>query len=259
MTKIAHLFTRFFIWGVITVSVTSAFQKQPMAKSQKELDAVKAMFNATTPDARIAAAENLLENYSDTDFKPMALYMEAEAYSMKSPPEFEKCVVFGERTLAVDPKNYQAMLLLARQYAAHTNENDLDKEEKLNKATKYANDAIAAIANAPKPNPGIDDATWDAAKKDYVSQAHEALGMIADVRKKYDVASTEYKTALDNQSKPEGATMVRYAVAQEHQGKFDEALATLDKVIADPNTHPAVKQYATNEKTRVTTLKNAKK
>ena len=34
------------------------------------------------------------------------------------------------------------MLLLARQYAAHTNENDLDKEEKLNKATKYANDAF---------------------------------------------------------------------------------------------------------------------
>ena len=83
--------------------------------------------------------------------------------------------------------------------------------------------------------------------------------MIADVRKKYDVAATEYKTALDGMATPDPSTMVRYAVAQEHQGKWDEAIATLDKVIADPNSQPVVKQYATNEKTKATNAKNAVK
>ena len=85
------------------------------------------------------------------------------------------------------------MLLLARQYANHTTEFDLDKEEKLAKATKYANDAMGVIPNAAKPNPQLSDAQWEGFKKDYMSQAHEGLGMIADVRKKYDVAATEYR------------------------------------------------------------------
>jgi tetratricopeptide (TPR) repeat protein len=253
MKRFAHL----FVCGVIAISTVSAFQKQPRPKSQKEVDALNAMFKATTPDAQIAAAEALLANFADTEFKSLALFMEADDYSRKG--QFEKSIVFAERSLESDPQNYQAMLLLARQYAAHTTENDLDKEEKLAKATKYANDAMAAIATAQKPNPGIPDAQWDAAKKDYNSQAHEALGMIADVRKKYDVAATEYKTAADSQSVADPATLVRYAVAVEHLGKFDEAIATLDKVIADPNSQPVVKQVATNEKAKATKLKEAVK
>ena len=136
-------FARLMICGVLAVCAASAFQK---LKSQKEFDAYKAMMTATTPDATIAAAENLLTTFADTELKPLALYMEADAYGRKG--EFEKAVVFGERSLEADPKNYQAQLLLARQYAGHTGENDLDKEEKLGKATKYANDAIASIAAA---------------------------------------------------------------------------------------------------------------
>jgi tetratricopeptide (TPR) repeat protein len=257
MKRFARLFAHPLVWGVIAVSAASAFQKQPRPKSQKEVDAINAMFKATAPDDQIAAAENLLTTFADTDFKSLALFMEADDYSRKG--QFEKSIVFGERALEADPQNYQAMLLLARQYAAHTTENDLDKEEKLTKATKYANDAMGVIATAPKPNPGIPDDQWDKAKKDYASQAHEALGMIADVRKKYDVSATEFKTALDGQSTVDPATMVRYAVALEHQGKFDDAIATLDKVISDPNSQAVVKQYATNEKNKATALKNAAK
>ena len=46
-------------------------------------------------------------------------------------------------------------------------------------------------------------------QKDYTAQAHEAMAMIADVRKKYDVAAAEYKTALDGMATPDPATMVR--------------------------------------------------
>ena len=252
MNKLAHL----VLCGVIAVATASAFQKQLKPKSQKEVDAINAMIKATTDDAKIAAADNLLTNFSDTDFKSLALFIEADAYARKN--QFEKCVVYGERALEADPQNYQVMLLLARQYAGHTGENDLDKEEKLTKATKYANDAMAAVPNAPKPNPQIPDAQWEEAKKDYIAQGHEALGMVADVRKKYDVSATEYKTALDGQPQPDPATMVRYALAEEHQGKFDEAIATLDKVIADPNAHPTVKQIATNEKAKATAAKTKK-
>jgi tetratricopeptide (TPR) repeat protein len=247
-------FARVMICGVLAVAAVSAFQK---LKSQKEFDAYKAMVTATTPDATIAAAENLITTFADTELKPLALFMEAEAYGRKG--EFEKCIVFGERAVEADPHSYQAQLLLARQYAGHTGENDLDKEEKLTKSAKYANDAIASIAAAPKPNAQLPDAQWDNVKKDYTAQAHEVLGMIGDVRKKYDAAATEYKTAVDTAANPDPATMVRYGMAEEHLGKYDEALATFDKVLAMPNAVAAVKQVATNEKARATAAKAAKK
>jgi tetratricopeptide (TPR) repeat protein len=243
--------------GAMAISAASAFQKQPKPKSNKEIEALNAMFKATPGEAQIAAAEQLLTTFADTEFRPMALFLEADDYMRLG--KFEKSIVFAEQALAADPQHYQAMLLLARQYANHTNENDLDKEEKLTKAAKYANDALGVIPTAPKPNPQMTDEQWEGFKKDYIAQAHEALGMVGDVRKKYDVSATEYKTALDSSATPDPATMVRYAIAEEHLGKFDDAIAMLDKAIADPNSQPAVKQVATNEKARATAAKNAKK
>jgi tetratricopeptide (TPR) repeat protein len=241
--------------GAIAVSAASAFQKQPKPKSNKEIEAINAMFKATPGPNQIAAAEDLIAKFADTEFKPMALFLEADDYMRMG--QFEKSIVFAEQCLAADPQYYQAMLLLARQYAAHTTENDLDKDEKLTKATKYANDAMAVVPNAVKPNPNMPDAQWEGFKKDYMSQAHEALGMVADVRKKYDVAAGEYKTAIDNAGTPDPSTEVRYATDLEHLGKYDDAIAMLDKVIADPNSQPVVKQFATTEKNKATAAKNA--
>src|SRR3954463_5649333 len=99
MKKLAHL----CICAAVTVCVASAFQKQPKPKSQKEVDALQAMFKATTADAQIAAAEDLLSKFADTEFKSLALFMEADSYSRKG--QFEKCIVFGERALEADPQN----------------------------------------------------------------------------------------------------------------------------------------------------------
>lgn len=250
-------FVRLLMCGAMTISAVSAFQKQPKPKSNKEIEALNAMFKAPPGEAQIAAAEQLLTTFADTEFRPMALFLEADDYMRLG--KFEKSIVFAEQCLAADPQYYQAMLLLARQYANHTNENDLDKEEKLTKAAKYANDALGVIPTAVKPNPQMTDDQWEGFKKDYIAQAHEALGMVGDVRKKYDVSAAEYKTALDGSATPDPATMVRYAVAEEHLGKFDDAIAMLDKAIADPNSQPAVKQIASNEKAKATAAKNAKK
>src|SRR6266566_1396172 len=118
--------------GVLTLV---AADKQPQPKSQKELDAVKATFEAQTPDARIAAAENLLAKFADTEFKAIALYLEAASYEQKN--DFEKMVIYAERTIEADPKNYAAMLMLAGGIAKRARENDLDLNEKLAQVDKY--------------------------------------------------------------------------------------------------------------------------
>ena len=88
------------------------------------------------------------------------------------------------------------MLLISTALAQKTREFDLDKEEKLTRAEKLAKQAMDVIPTAPKPRPDIPDAQWDGAKKDAMSEAHQALAMSAVARKKYDVAIAEYKLSI---------------------------------------------------------------
>jgi hypothetical protein len=191
--------------ATLALAATVTFA-QPKPKSQKEVDAIMAIQNATEPAARIAAVDNLLEKFADTEFKSFALMVAAA--SAQEMNDFEKMVVYAERTLEADPKNFQAMLMLAGGIAQRTREHDLDREEKLGRVEKLANQAKDIVATAVKPNPQLTDEQWEGAKKDVTAQAYEALGQAAMVRKKYDVAAQNWKTAVDTAATPDPATMV---------------------------------------------------
>src|SRR5271157_2781862 len=193
-------------------------QKGPMVKSQGEGAAVQAMIAAMQgrdPDASIKAAEDLLAKYADTEFKEIALVMEATAYQQKG--DSVKAQIFAERVLEVNPKNVQATLMLGEIIATHTRENDLDKEEKLGKAEKYLNDTIANVKVLEKPNPQFPDAQWEEQKKYIIAEAQNDLGLAALVRKKPDVAAADFKAAVDLDPQP--AYQVRLASALQGSGK----------------------------------------
>ncbi|MDQ6676544.1 MAG: hypothetical protein M3Z09_04535 [Acidobacteriota bacterium] len=244
---------RIAIFGLLTLGSFSLWA-QPKPKTQAEVTALQAMFNATDPDARIKAGDDVLLNFANTEFKPFILVTIADAYNRKG--DNVKMTVYAERAIEADPKNYQAMLMLAQGIASKVRENDLDKDARLAQAEKYANDSIAAVKDAPKMNPALTDEQWNAAKKDYVADAHQALGMVAAVRKKNDVAIAEYKMAVNDASNPDPATRVRLGAALNKAGKYDEAIAELDKVMAAPDVNPAVKQFAQAERVRAVTAKS---
>jgi tetratricopeptide (TPR) repeat protein len=238
--------------GVSSLMAQAAPPKAPAPKSKDELAALQALVNArSNPDATIKAAEELITKFADTDFKDMALFSEAGAYEQKR--DVDKAQTYAERALEANPKYFQASLMLAELLAQSTRENDLDKEEKLSKSEKYAHDAIQMVAAAPKPNPQLTDQQWDEAKKDLTADAHNALGLSSLVRKKYDVAATEFKTAADGAAHPEAAYLVREASALQLSGKNDEAIAICDKIMADTSVFPQIRQVA--QAVRATAIK----
>jgi tetratricopeptide (TPR) repeat protein len=216
-------------------------------KSKAEGEAVNAVLTATTPDARIAAADNLLSKYKDTAFKSIALQIAGESYSQKG--DGPNAIVYGDRAIEADPKNFQALLLVSSQLARMTKEFDLDKDEKLKRATKLANDAVAAIAGAEKPNPQLTDEQWTGIKKDLTSEAHETLGMIATVDKKWAAAITEYKAAIDVSASTAYTAMVRLMSVYNNDKKYDDATALADKLIA-AGAPDNLKKIAQDEKAR---------
>ena len=230
--------------------------KQPKPKSQKEQEAVMAIFNAADPAARITAADNLLLKFADTEFKVVALQIAAA--SAQELNDYEKMTIYAERTLEADHKNYASMLMLATGLAQRTREHDLDKEEKLGKADKFAKDALEVLKTAPKPRPDISDEQWEGAKKDFASQAYESMGLVAMVRKKYDDAVAQFTKSIETASTQDPATSVRLGSAYNNLGKYDEAIAVLDKVMADPQLHPTIRQFASQEKLKAVSAKAKK-
>ncbi len=218
----------------------------PNTKSAGESQAVIALMQSQgNPDAAIKAADELLTKYADTYYKEIALTLEAQAYRQKGDPD--KAIIYGERVLEVNPKNFQTTLLIGEILAQRTRENDLDKEEKLVRAEKLLNGTIDNLNTAQKPNPQLTDAQWEDGKKMLIAEAHNGLGMVALDRKKFDTAATEFKTAMDTDPQ-EPAYSVRLASALQSQGKNDEAVAVCDKILATPQLNPTIKSVTENIK-----------
>jgi tetratricopeptide (TPR) repeat protein len=230
-----------------------ADSKQPTPKSKGELEVLQQMLGGQDPDSRIKAAETLLTKYADTDFKGLALYVEAASYQQKN--DYEKMIVYAEQAVQADPKQYLAMLILAKGIAQRAREFDLDREEKLTKAEKYAKDAMEIAKDAPKPNPQITDDQWVQAKKEYMAQGHEALGYAARARKNYATAISELKEAIE--LSPDAVSMVQLAVTYDQTGKPEEAIPLLERVMAMQDIPASIKQFAQAEKVRATQQKTA--
>ena len=86
----------------------------------------------------------------------------------------------------------------------------------------------------------LTDEQWEEVKKFTIAEVHSALGVVALDRKNFDEAVKEFGTAytLD----PQASYGARLASAQQSAGKNDDAIATCDKILADPQLHPQIRQ-----------------
>lgn len=232
-----------------------AAQAGPKPKSQKEVQALQKVQQATNPEDRIKAIDEVLENFADTEYKPLLLQMAVE--SARQANDYPKVLVYGDRALQADPKSYTAMLAIASATVQNTKEFDLDKDEKLAKVQKYANGAIEELKTAPSPNPQITGPQWDQEKKQLTAEAYADLGACGILQKKYDVAINNYKSAADLYPNP--VILVRMANAYNEAKQPDNAIAAADKVLAQPDAPPQVKQFAQQEKARAEKAKTAAK
>ena len=198
-------------------------------KSQEEVNALIALQNAQTPDQRIEAAEKLLTDFKDTEFKETANYVLMLAHQQKN--DFENMLLFGERVLAINPDNTGALISLANAIPMRTREFDLDKDEKLAKAEDFAKRALTLIPNLDKPSPEMPDDQWLMAKKDFMASVYESLGLVAMKRKTFDTAEEHFRKSLEIGSEQPAAAFFYLGQALKEQGKKDEAIAALDQAI----------------------------
>jgi tetratricopeptide (TPR) repeat protein len=248
--RLSALFTA----GLMLAAAGMSFAQKP--KSQKEVDALMAIQNATDFEGRLTAIENLLTKFADTEYKVIALEMASE--TARAMGDADKTIIYCERTIEADPTNMAALAMLSKTIAEKTREFDLDREEKLTRSDGFANKVIEMAPSAKKANAMLTDEQWTVRIKDLVAQAHEAKAAAAFVRKKNDLAIEEYKLAIDGAGTPDPTTLIRLGMVYNAAQKYDDAIAILDKAIAGTD-NAQVRQVAGQEKVKAATGKAAQK
>jgi hypothetical protein len=218
---------------------------KPRPKSPKELEALRAVQDAQTPGQQLQAIENVLTNFADTEFKVMLLQTAMQIEQRKD--DFAQLLFYGERLLNADPKGAFALVTMASETARHTRPFDLDKEQKLAKVDQLAKAGLEAAKIMQS----------EAAKRDFESQAYEAMGQAAALRQKYDEAIADYKQSISVAATPNAVLWTRLGQAYEDTGKLDDASDAFDKALATPNISPAVKSVAQAKKDEVAKRKGA--
>jgi tetratricopeptide (TPR) repeat protein len=219
---------RFLLLLVFTLAIaTLCFGQQ--AKSDEEFNAAMAVQNATDANARIAAAENLLIEFKDTEFREFANLMLMASYQELD--DLENMIIYAEETLNINPNNVGVLLELAYAIPSRTRQFDLDKEEKLSSAEGYAAKALALVPNMTNPNPDVPNDQWLTIKKDYMSRGNESLGVVESKRENYDGAVAFLQKAIALAPDPMPMTHYHYADALLSAGKREEALAAINQSI----------------------------
>lgn len=244
MKKSTRLLATLVVSAALALSV---FAQGPQPKSQKELDALVAIQNAANVDARIEAANKLIQDFADTQFKSWALSIIMQSYEMKQ--DIPNTIVYAEQTLDAKPSDIEAAtahIRIANGTVRQTKEFDLDKEEKLKKVEEHAAKGLALLSSAAKPNPEFPDADWAMYKKAEEAIAHDSMAQAEFVRKKYTEAAEYFKKAIEAQ--PDPVRMLKAGNAYRLAKKYDEAVAMFDQAISDPNTNDQIKNLAETEK-----------
>ena len=160
--------------------------KEKKVKDQGEYDLFTAVTKETDPAKKLALLNTWKEKYPDSDYKLDRLQFMLLTYQQLNQPA--KMIDTAKEILAIEPKDIQALYWIT----TLTPTQGKDSADVLDLGEKAANGLLVA----EKPATVSDDA-WKTAKTQTDAIAYSTLGWIANIRKNYDVAETNFKKSLE--------------------------------------------------------------
>jgi hypothetical protein len=229
-----------------------AGKRQPQAKSKEEYAAYTSLIQLTDPAAMEKAADDFVAKFPDSELKG-AVYQRTMATYQTSGND-EKTLDMGHKAIAYNPDDPAVLVSMAELIAGRTRETDLDKDDRLAEATKYANHALETVTDFPAP-PQMPPDQVAKIKDEMRGSAYSALGMAAFTNKKYEDSIANFTKSIDvTKENPDPTVFLRLTLAYDKAGRYSEGLETAKKTLALPGVSQQVTQLATNEKNRLEKL-----
>jgi hypothetical protein len=149
--------------------------KRPtQAKTQPEYEAYNAAKALTDPAAVEKAADDFATKFPDSELRPLLYKAAMRGY--QSANNGDKMSDMAQKLLKFDPDDPEALVGAAEVIAERTRSTDLDKDQRFDQATKYAQHALETVdTNVPIPA-GQPQNQIDAYKGLLHSSAYSVLG-----------------------------------------------------------------------------------
>jgi tetratricopeptide (TPR) repeat protein len=196
--------------------------------SPEEESASKAVQQATDPNKKTQLAEEFLQKYPQSRYRPMMYQALVSGYFTTQ--QVPKMLDAGEKEIEMNPNDAPVLAVMAQTLARTYNSKAPDAAKQLDKAELYSRRAIEVTPTLPKPE-NLTDEAFNNAKNDTLVMAHSGLGLVYIRRGKFTEAIPELEQSVkaDTHPDPDPVNYYLLGVADKQTSHFDAAAAAFSK------------------------------
>jgi tetratricopeptide (TPR) repeat protein len=196
--------------------------------SPEEEAASKAVQQAADPNKKTQLAEEFLQKYPQSRYRPTMYQMLVSGYFATQ--QVPKMLDAGEKEIEMNPNDAPVLAVMAQTLARTYNAKAPDAAKQLDKAELYSKRAIEITPTLPKPETLTEEA-FNNAKNDTLVMAHGGLGLVYIRRGKFSEAIPELEQSVkaDTHPDPDPVNYYLLGVADKQTSHFDAAAAAFSK------------------------------
>jgi tetratricopeptide (TPR) repeat protein len=206
------------------------------AHSPEEAQAFQAVQNELDMDRKIQEANDFVTKYPDSSWVTYVYFL-AQAASLQK-GDLDGALTYGEKSLAANPDNLNALMLMAKFLPQpQVLNNEINPEKKLAEAEQDAQKALELIGKLQK-TPDETEETFTRRKGSYLEAIHSGLGLVHLTRAQNSLAGNpaelgkaeeEYKAAISIAADPDPQDYFRLGEVLARENKKDEAIQAFTK------------------------------
>jgi tetratricopeptide (TPR) repeat protein len=230
-----------------------AGKRPPQAKTQPEFDAYNAAAKTADAAAFEKGAEDFATKFPDSELR-ILLYKTAMR-NYQNTNALDKMGEMGRKVLTLDADDPEALVDVAQVLAERTRDTDLDKDQKQEEATKLAQRALETVETDLSVPAGTPQDRIDAYKGLLRSSAYSVLGALTYNRNDLTRAADYLQKSIDAfPQQPDPVTVLRLGITQDKQGKYTDALVTVEKAVQLTQENTPAGNAARRERDRLKQL-----
>jgi tetratricopeptide (TPR) repeat protein len=233
-------------------SATQPSGKPPVqAKTQEEYQAYQAaVANAQNPAAVEKSADDFAAKFPASDLRVLLYRTAMQSYQNAS--NSPKMLDMGQKVLAIDKDDPDALVTVAEILEEQTSPTDLDKDQRMNQAVADAQHSLETIDTDLAVPAGSPPDRVEAYKKYLRATALTIIGTIQYKREQYPDAEATLRKAIDaDPANPDAVVILRLALALDQQQKYPEALQQAKRAVDLTQDGTDVGKMARNERDRL--------
>jgi tetratricopeptide (TPR) repeat protein len=194
----------------------------------EEEAASKAVQQSTDPNKKIQLAEEFLQKYPQSRYRPTMYQALVSGYFATQ--QVPKMLEAGEKEVEMNPNDAPVLAVMGQALARTYNAKAPDAAKQLDKAEIYSKRAIEITPTLTKPETLTEEAFTNA-KNDTLVMAHSGLGLVYIRRGKFSEAIPELEQSVKSDKHPDPDPVNYYllGVADKQTSHYEAAAAAFSK------------------------------